>query len=431
MGVLDLRKRVGVLLMACGVLMVLTYGFAICLIYQRNHVSNRSRNGSAQPQADGTDKLLATADEYLDNHKVEQALLKYREVLSRDPRSLRAQLGLASGEFMAGREDLAAREYERVLKLDSRNRTAVLQLACIYSHRPQMWPRSEAKYSEYLQISPNDGDARLALARILAWQGKAAQAANLYAMADVQRLMTSQDQKDYAFALVKLGRYTEAEPLLKQLRENRPDDSELSLQLAAIYASRKDWDSSLAIYRSLLARKLNDPQLNLTYGLGLMAARNYEAALVPLEKARKAMPSSGEAGLAYARALKQSGDLKSAVREYGTVIPWFDRNTSVLREYADALLEKRDYRKSVEYYQAAYRLGLRDDRLLLGLAGALSGQGKDRAALPYLQELYRRAPTDRVAFELAKLMHRLGRDDQARRLLRQVESARLQASSQQ
>lgn len=430
MGVLNLRKRVGVLLLACGVLMVLTYGFAIYLIYQRNHVSNLSKNESVQP-ADDTERLLATADQYLSNRKVEQALLKYREVLSRDPRSTRAQLGLAKGELMAGREDVAGREYERVLKLDGCNSAAVLQLGRIYSHQRPTWPRSEARYREYLRLFPNDAETRLALGRVLAWQGKAAKAADLYAMADVQKLMTAQDQKDYAFALVKLGRFTQAEPLLKRLRENRPDDTGLSLQLAAIYASRKDWDSSLALYRSLLARKPNDPHLNLTYGLELMAVKNYKVALVPLERARDAMPANGQVGLAYARALKESGDLKSALREYGRVIPWFDRNASVLREYADALLEKRDYRKSTEYYQAAYRLGLRDDRLLLGLAGALSGQGKDRAALPYLEELYRRAPTDRVAFELAKLMHRLGRDDRARRLLQQVESSRLRASASQ
>jgi tetratricopeptide (TPR) repeat protein len=134
------------------------------------------------------------------------------------------------------------------------------------------------------------------------------------------------------------------------------------------------------------------------------------------------MPSSGEAGLAYARALRGVKDYKSAAREYERVLPTYRTDAAFVREYADLLLEKQDYRKAEGAYRDAYDLGLRDVRLLVSYAGALRGNGKPRAALPYLEEAYRREPTDRLAFELAKLMHEVGRTKEASQLLSRIET---------
>jgi tetratricopeptide (TPR) repeat protein len=87
------------------------------------------------------------------------------------------------------------------------------------------------------------------------------------------------------------------------------------------------------------------------------------------------------------------------------------------------LLEEKDYQKSARYYGIAYSQGLRDDRLLAGYAGSLNGAGKYKEALPYLEELYQRNPTSRVTLELAKLLHRLGRNDRAKELVSQLETA--------
>ena len=420
---LTIRRKLSLLLLGSAVVVVFCYGFALYLVRQRSNVPVADDKHTTETSGQRIAKLLATGDQHFKDHKIEQALLAYWSALSLDPRSVRAQLGIARGEHLAGRESLAAAEYERVLRLDAANKVALPELARIYSHEARTWPQSEVKYREYLKISPEDAEARLGLARVLAWQGKASEASGLYAKPDVSRLMTISDQRDYAFALVKLGHWSQAESLIKRLLASRPADDEMTLQLAALYARRKDWPSALLLYRSLLAKRPGNAHLNLSYGMGLLASGNYRAALEPLQKARNSMQSNGEAGLAYARALKGSGELKKAIQEYDGVVPQFHRNAGVLREYADALLEKRDYRKAATFYGAAYALGTRDTLLLIGYAGALSGDGKYRAALPYLEEAYRRTPTDRVTFELAKLMRNLGRNEQARELLRQVHSS--------
>ena len=59
----------------------------------------------------------------------------------------------------------------------------------------------------------------------------------------------------------------------------------MKLQLASLYASRKDWGHALPLYRGLLQERPNDARLNLTYGLGLLATSNYASAQGPLGKA--------------------------------------------------------------------------------------------------------------------------------------------------
>lgn len=367
---------------------------------------------------------LAQAEELVRRQQTEQALLVYRRILNSHPRSLEAQLGLARAELEAGREELAAEEYERALRLDGRNGLALLQLAQIYSHQPKTWKLAEARFRDYLAQRPDDAPAQLQLARVLSWQGKWKEAAEAYSRPALAKLLVLEDHRNHVSALMKSGQRERAELLLKRLLGEGRRDFGLTLQLASLYAEREDWASALPLYRWLLREKPDDPRLNLTYGAGLLSTREYKAALDPLAKARARMPSSGEAGLAYARALRAVKDYGAADREFERVLPLLPRDAAVVREYADLLLEQRDYRRAEHHYLKAHSMGQRDVRLLVSLSGAARANGKPRAALTYLEDAYRQEPTERLAFDLAKLLHELGRHDQASQLLARIEPAR-------
>jgi len=421
---MNLRKKLRVFLICFGAVLAAYYAFAGYVLYRRSRPPVSSEERAQELSRDRQiERLLAGAAKELENREAEQALIAYRKVLSLNPSSMEAQLGVARSEQVAGREQLAAAEYERARGLNQNNKTALLQLAGIYSHRAETWPKSESRYREYLALEPRDAATQLSLARVLAWQGKSGEAARIFSGNEVAKRMTFEDQRSYAFVLADSGQQARAEVLIKDLLSRHPRDYQLQLQLANIYAERKDWDAALPVYRELLKTRPGDPRIHLSYGMGLLSMRRYRDALGPLERARRAMPSSGEAGLAYARALKGAGDLKKAAREFDRVLPKYERNAAIVREYADLLLEKRDYAKAEKYYKTAYGLRLRDERLLAGLAGALSGNGKHKEALPYLEEAYRRQPTDRLAFELAKLYRRLGRYGQSLELLSKLESS--------
>jgi tetratricopeptide (TPR) repeat protein len=416
---MSVRRVIHRCLIAFGIVVVVSFGYGGYLMHARRAPSEKS-NLVVSPDETVQD-LLQGAARHLESKHVEQALISYRKALTLAPRSVEAQTGVARAELMAGRESVAALEYERVLLLNPENVTALRQLARIYSHRRETWSQSARQYKDLLRHEPGDVTARLELARVLAWSRKSKEAVEIFSINAVQNLMSYQDQKDYAFALVQTGRNDDAEPVLQKLSAMRPNDSDTKLQLASIYAARRDWSAALPLYDSLLQESPDDTRINLTYGLGLLSAKRYQAAVGPLEKARLGMPSSTEAGLAYARALKGSGDLKKAASEFGRVANG-SSDPSIVREYADLLLEKRDYRGAEKSYKQAFGLGLRDARLLMGLAGSLRGSGKHREALPYLEEAYKKEPEDRVAFELASTLQKVGRNKEALLVLARIEN---------
>jgi Flp pilus assembly protein TadD len=161
-----------------------------------------------------------------------------------------------------------------------------------------------------------------------------------------------------------------------------------------------------------------------------MALNDAPAAVEPLGKAARAIPNDAEAALAYARALRAIDDHKAASREFERTLVLRPTDAAAAREHGDLLIERRDYRGAEKRYRQAFDHGLRDVRLLAGLAGALQANGKNEEAVPMLEQAYSLQPTDRLAFELARLYERVGRAREASRLLQKVESRSGQSSRQ-
>ena len=233
--------------------------------------------------------------------------------------------------------------------------------------------------------------------------------------------MSAADRRDYAFALVKAGRRAEAERVLESLIASHAADDAVTLQLAGLRAGRRDWPHALPLYESVLARRPTDASLLLTYGLGQLSLGNYRAALAPLGRAARARPDDRAAALGYARALRGSGDLAGASAQFEKALRLPPDDAGVRREYADVLLQRHKYGPAAEQYRRVLWRGPRDRQVLLALGGALSADGKPREALPYLEEAYSRHADGRLAYDLAVLYQRVGRNDRALELLRAAE----------
>ena len=156
-------------LMLFGIVVAVSFGYGVYLMQSRRPMREAQ---SAMLSGRAIENLVRTAGLHLESRHVEQALVVYRQALTLDPNSIDAQLGVARGELLAGREAVAAREYERVLSLDHGNLTALQQLARIYSHKPDTWNLAEGKYRESLKLKPDDIDIEVELARAEAAAGR-------------------------------------------------------------------------------------------------------------------------------------------------------------------------------------------------------------------------------------------------------------------
>src|SRR5258706_135076 len=95
-----------------------SFAYGIFLLQRGPRSGPAAIAGAAtRARAENVAAQLRAGSAHLARGEVEQAILAYRRVLALGP-SLEAQLGLAEGELRAGREEIAAREFERVLALD-------------------------------------------------------------------------------------------------------------------------------------------------------------------------------------------------------------------------------------------------------------------------------------------------------------------------
>jgi Tfp pilus assembly protein PilF len=361
--------------------------------------------------------LLAAGDRHLARKQAEQALFAYRRARAIRPDSPAAQAGVARGEVLAGRQQDATIEYERALVLAPSDEPLMRELAILYSYRERTWREAEEMFQRYVALRPQDTDAQLRLARLLGWRGKGAAAARIFARPAVSKVMTVDDHTAYAYALINVGDTRGAEAVITRLLARGHQDPRLTLQLAHIYASRREWDAAGPLFRQLLRNDPGNAQLNRSYGLGLLAQRRYAEAIEPLRIASRALRTDGTIGLAHARALRSAGQRAGAAREFERIMPLHARDAAVTREYADLLLELKQYRPAEQQYKRALALGLADARLYVALSGSLRATRRPREALPYLQQAYRLAPTERLAFELARVLHQTGHSRQALALL--------------
>jgi tetratricopeptide (TPR) repeat protein len=416
---IQLRRRVGVLLGICTAVVGLS--FALCgYLLLRRADADPVAAAAKLSTPESVPQLLAAGNDALHDGRVEQALLDFHEALSAQPRSVGARLGLARGELAAGRETDAANDFAQVLQLDVRRTDALLELATIHSHNRSTRILAEKEFATYLNAMPGDAGARLQYARVAAWIGDDELAVQQFSRPEVERLMAFADRRNQAFALVRLGRFGEAQARLQPLAAGHPADRALAEELANLFVRERKWDSALPLYRSLVSRAPDDEHVELSYGQALMAMHDDRGAIAPLSRAIALQPADAVAGLAYARALNNCGQLKASLRQYKRIAPQYSSSATVLREYADALLRARKYGDACKYYARALQYGAHDDSMLVAYAGALSGDGRYRAAVPYMEKAWRDHPSAWVTLQYAKLLQHVGERRRALELLQTI-----------
>jgi predicted Zn-dependent protease len=131
--------------------------------------------------------------------------------------------------------------------------------------------------------------------------------------------------------------------------------------------------------------------------------------------------SDAPATLAYARAARAAKQSDLAAAQFDRVLALEPENAAAAREYADLLMERRNPRKAEGLYRSAHAAGIRDEGLLLGFAGALTANDKPSEAAPLLEQVYARHPTERLAFDLARLHRKLGNNARALELLADIQ----------
>jgi tetratricopeptide (TPR) repeat protein len=266
----------------------------------------QSRLRLAEIKADNPEAWRTAARALRDTGEAEAAAGAWGQLLAVDPANIEAHRALAMLLAESGQSEPALRAWTRVIELAPDSRDARLQLGMQLFN---LGRRAEA--AEHLAEAAAGAPANVLLWRRLAWcrRGEENLDGEAVAWRQVLQIDPADDEARARLieVLIEADRRGEAEPLLADLAERRPEDIRLLARLARARRDLGDEAGALKAWRRVLAVNPGEPDANQNIGEALLEAGELAAAADHLAAAA---PAALKPAPAWARVVQIRRDLR-------------------------------------------------------------------------------------------------------------------------
>jgi tetratricopeptide (TPR) repeat protein len=266
----------------------------------------------------------------------------------------------ADAAWDRGDVEVAERLYERRVAADSSDQRALHRLALLWAWN-ERYAESVVLFDRLLTIAPENAEAEVDRARVIAWRGDLRQA-----IADLDGL------------LVRRPTYVPA------------------LQARAQFASwAGELDTAINTYDQLVEITPEDRSVRYARARTLGWAARFDDAIAEYDSLLRTDPYDREARFGLARILSWSNVLDSATALYRVMVQTDSADLDAWRGLAQTLTWSGSLLAGERAWRRTLKLAPEDVPALVGLAQTLRWQGRDAAALEILQRAERIDPTYR------------------------------------
>jgi tetratricopeptide (TPR) repeat protein len=281
------------------------------LVWRRASRADEHIDNALKADPGNYEAQLVLGDQKRIQGEYERARAAYEEALKRKPQGVEAELGLGLVYALENKTEPALLAFRKANALDPSDPGIQYELG-------QRLQGAEAV--AFLQkavagrLSWPAAELSLAIAQLRAGDAKSAEA-GLEAFLKRNR-NSPVAVAEHGTALVALGRYDEAEPVLKQALQLVPNDYDTSLALAQLYEHTNRYEEAFSQYRNAADLKRESPvPLIAAAKLGLSLKRPLLSGAL-LDKALERTPRSAEVLALYGDVLAANGDSKAAREHY-------------------------------------------------------------------------------------------------------------------
>lgn len=277
---------------------------------------------------------------------VNDAIVTFRQAVQRYPQSLEAQLGLAIAYQRAGQDANAWQAYQQVLRLSPQNQQALRAIGTLGGYRPEWQAQGITALSTLLSIAPQDAEARLQRATLLAYQGRFTEA-----LADYTPLLTENAAPKVllgaAQAYTYSGDYKQGLSLFERYQATGatiPNDQITAYALTLQETGDPAGAVEVLASRLQQIRSLDDTAIQIRAALAVAYQSNQQpddalAALEPLRGQDKAVLPLARALSAIGRQAQDSRLYDEAVSLYRQALQQSEPGVGLLTEAADVFSE--------------------------------------------------------------------------------------------
>ena len=341
--------------------------------------------------------MYALSKDYTELNKHARASEYARDAVSLDTLNIEYREQLARVYMNAFQRDLAIREYETILRIDSMQNRSLYNLGRLVQAQQPL--RALEIYETLMDREGETWDLLLQTAEIYSTLGRYDEAIKSYE--SMVRIDPSNDalKRQLAETYSKAGRNDEALALLEKMYDVRPDDPDIALVLAELYLDRGETQRAVDLFRTILLREDLHPEVRLRIGVALFGQSERDTAFVHVarsvfEDLRTLQPLDWRPHWYLgALALNRQED-SVAIASFAKVTQLEPRNGDAWWFLGSIYFENGQYEKVFEAMYRARQTLPNDFRvyLLLGLAHSQSGESED--AVTELRKAYRLNPED-------------------------------------
>jgi tetratricopeptide (TPR) repeat protein len=287
--------------------------------------------------------------------------------------------------------DLAVKEFERIVQIDSNNVEGLYNLARLY--QPSRPLKALEIYEHLLDRTGYQWEILLQTAEIYNSLGRYDEAAEKYNHMLELDPSNKVLQRQLAETFGRAGKFPEAQKLLEGILETDPKNAEALSSLADVYMEQHQYDRALPIYQKLLLQERQNPEIRLRIGIAYIGQADRDSTFVDkakpvFEQLNKDTPNDWRPcyylGVIAARQVKDS-----VAREYFECVTrlaaW---NGDAWWYLGSSYFEKGEYQKLIDAMLKAEKALPRDYRIpfLLGLGYSRMDQN-ERAVTAFRRSL--------------------------------------------
>jgi len=262
-------------------------------------------NHAKPVQAQNNSSLVQRGNRLLKKGWINDAIKVFQQAIKRNPKSIKANFGLATAYNRAGNIDKSWNFYQRVLEIDPNYQPALKTVGLLGTYRTEWQLQGIKSLSRLLNLSPSDLEARSLRALLYYYQGRVNDS-----VADYQILLGKNPQPEIILAAAETFTYaSKYQEALELFNRYLSTGKSITKYPGVAYARtlRKTGNPTEAV--KLLKAQLTDSNSLDSLGIATRAelSQAYVANRQPTEALAVLEPLRGKAnsGLSLARALNE------------------------------------------------------------------------------------------------------------------------------
>ena len=293
--------------------------------------------------------------------------------------------------------DLAAREYESIIRLDSNNTRAWYNLARIEQARRPL--KAIGIYEHLLDREGDTWELLLQTGDLYASLGRFKEAAECYKRMLALDPSSRALQRQVAETYVRAGNVDEAVRILEEMMERDDSDVEVTAALADAYLEKQEFSKALNLYEGLLEKQKDNPQIKIRVGIAYFGRVQTDSTFLP--KARQMFEEAAQELPNDWRPFWYLGALADMEHQDSVAFENFQRVTQMEGGGIEAwwfvgthYFDRGEHQKVVDLMEKGKKLFPRDFRVYLLLGLSYSRLEKNDAAVENLWQSLKLNPND-------------------------------------